>query len=158
MPLRGKAAFSAAFVASDFGRLVPIVEPDQTELAGLFYTWFTERCRMRDAQANCVHNHSLEMKPMSHEVPMKYALILAMLCAVNAFANDAPKADDKKPERSVVPEKITRPKSTPDSLPQAVAKGSHPDGCPKFEYKEKPGKIVCLQKATGADKPKPAAH
>jgi hypothetical protein len=38
MPLRGKAAFSAAFVASDFGRLVPIVEPDQTELAGLFYT------------------------------------------------------------------------------------------------------------------------
>lgn len=95
---------------------------------------------------------------MSHEVNMKYALILAMLWAVNAFANDAPKADDKKPERSAVPEKITRPRSTPDSLPQPVGKNSNPDACPKFEYKEKPAKIVCLQKATGADKPKPAAH
>jgi hypothetical protein len=90
---------------------------------------------------------------------MKFALILAMLFAFNAYANDAPKADDKKaPERSAVPEKITRPKSTPDSLPQPVAKNSNPDGCPKFEYKEKPAKIVCLIKAAGADKPKPAAH
>ena len=89
---------------------------------------------------------------------MKYALILLMLFAGNAFANDPPKADDKKPERSAVPEKITRPKSTPDSLPQAVAKNSNPDACPKFEYKEKPAKIVCLQKPAGGDKPKPAAH
>jgi hypothetical protein len=89
---------------------------------------------------------------------MKYALILLMLFAGNAFANDPPKADDKKPERSAVPEKITRPKSTPDSLPQAVAKNSNPDACPKFEYKEKPAKIVCLIKSANADKPKPAAH
>ena len=90
---------------------------------------------------------------------MKYALILAMLCAVNAFANDAPKADDKKkPERTAVPEKITRPKPTPDSLPQAVSKNSNPDACPKFEYKEKGGKIVCLQKSAAAEKPKAAAH
>ena len=89
---------------------------------------------------------------------MKYALILLMLFAGNAFANDPPKADDKKPERSAVPEKITRPKSTPDSLPQAVTKNSNPDACPKFEYKEKPAKIVCLIKSPTADKPKPAAH
>ena len=89
---------------------------------------------------------------------MKFILILAMLFAFNAQANDPPKADGKKPERSEVPERITRPKSTPDSLPQPVEKNSNPDACPKFEYKEKPAKIVCLQKATGAEKPKPAAH
>ncbi len=90
---------------------------------------------------------------------MKFVLMLAMLCTLNAFANDAPKADDKKaPERSAIPEKITRPKSTPESLPHAVEKNSNPDACPKFEYKEKPAKIVCLVKAAGADKPKPAAH
>jgi hypothetical protein len=90
---------------------------------------------------------------------MKFALILVMLFAFNAEASDAPKADDKKaPERSAVPEKITRPKAKPDDLPQPVAKNSNPDACPKFEYKEKPAKIVCLQKAVGADKPKPAAH
>jgi hypothetical protein len=42
-------------------------------------------------------------------------------------------------------------------LPQHVEKNSNPDACPKFEYKEKPGKIVCMQKATGPEKPKPAA-
>lgn len=89
---------------------------------------------------------------------MKFIFILAMLFAFNAQANDPPKADGKKPERSEVPERITRPKSTPDSLPHAVEKNSNPDACPKFEYKEKPAKIVCLQKATGAEKPKPAAH
>lgn len=90
---------------------------------------------------------------------MNYALICVALLALNAQAADAPKADDKKKtERSVVPEKITRPKSTPDSLPQPVNKNSNPEACPKFEFKEKDGKIVCLQKAVGADKPKPDAH
>jgi hypothetical protein len=95
---------------------------------------------------------------LNFEVFMKFIFILAMLFAFNAQANDPPKADGKKPERSEVPERITRPKSTPDSLPHAVEKNSNPDACPKFEYKEKPAKIVCLQKATGAEKPKPAAH
>jgi hypothetical protein len=90
---------------------------------------------------------------------MKFILVLAMLFAFNAQANDPPKGDDKKkPERSEIPEKITRPKPSPDSLPHAVEKNSNPDACPKFEFKEKEGKIVCLIKATGADKPKPAAH
>ena len=90
---------------------------------------------------------------------MKLLIILAMLGAANVYASDAPKAGDKKvPERSAVPEKITRAKSTPDSLPQPVEKNSNPDACPKYEYKEKPAKIVCLIKATGGDKPKPAAH
>lgn len=90
---------------------------------------------------------------------MKFAVILAMLFAFNAFASDAPKADDKKkPERSAVPEKITRPKSNSDSLPQPVEKKSNSDACPKFEYKEKQGKIVCMQKATGSEKSKPASQ
>ena len=94
-----------------------------------------------------------------YEVNMKYALILVAFFALNASASDAPKADDKKkPERSAVPEKITRAKATPDSLPQPVAKKEPGDGCAKFEYKEKGGKIVCLNKAAGGDKPKPAAH
>ena len=88
---------------------------------------------------------------------MKLIFVLTMLCAFNAFASDPPKAD-KKPERSAVPEKITRPKSTPESLPHPIDKDSHGDACSKFEYKEKPAKIVCLNKAVGADKPKPAAH
>ena len=89
---------------------------------------------------------------------MKIVLMMTLLCAVNAFASDAPKAGDKKaPERSAVPERITRPKPSPNSLPQHVEKNSNPGGCPKFEYKEKPGKIVCMDKATGADKPKPPA-
>jgi hypothetical protein len=93
------------------------------------------------------------------EVNMKNALILIAFFAFNASASDAPKADDKKkPERSAVPEKITRPKSTPDSLPQPVEKKEAGDGCAKFEYKEKGGKIVCLIQAKGNDKPKPAAH
>lgn len=89
---------------------------------------------------------------------MKLVFLGLILMAFNANASDAPKADDKKkPERSAVPERITRPKATPDSLPQHVEKNSNPDACPKFEYKEKPNKIVCLQKATGSEKPKPAA-
>ncbi len=89
---------------------------------------------------------------------MKLIVFLTMLCAFNAFAADAPKADDKqKPERSAVPEKITRPRSTPDSLPHPIEKNSQGDACSKFEYKEKPAKIVCLNKATGGDQPKPAA-
>ena len=89
---------------------------------------------------------------------MKYIFVLSMLLAMNAQASDPPKGDAKKPERSAVPERITRPKPTPDSLPHPVEKNSNPDACPKFEYKEKPAKIVCLQKATGNEKPKPAAH
>ena len=89
---------------------------------------------------------------------MKYIFVLSILLAMNAQASDPPKGDAKKPERSAVPERITRPKPTPDSLPHPVEKNSNPDACPKFEYKEKPAKIVCLQKAVGADKPKPAAH
>jgi hypothetical protein len=91
-------------------------------------------------------------------VLMKIVFIVTMLCALNAFAADPPKAGDKKtPERSAVPERITRPKPSPDSLPQPVEKNSNPGACPKFEYKEKPGKIVCMDKATGGDKPKPPA-
>ena len=89
---------------------------------------------------------------------MKYIFVLSMLLAMNAQASDPPKGDAKKPERSAVPERITRPKPTPDSLPHPVEKNSNPDACPKFEYKEKPAKIVCLKKATGNEKPKPAAH
>ena len=90
---------------------------------------------------------------------MKYVFLGVILMAFNANASDAPKADDKKkPERSAVPERITRPKATPDSLPQHVEKNSNPSACPKFEYKEKPGKIVCLEKAKGPEKPKAAAH
>jgi hypothetical protein len=89
---------------------------------------------------------------------MKLVFLGLILMAFNANAADAPKADDKKkPERSAVPERIPRPKATPDSLPQHVEKDSNPNACPKFEYKEKPGKIVCMQKATGPEKPKPAA-
>jgi hypothetical protein len=87
---------------------------------------------------------------------MKHALILAAFFAFNALAADTPKADDKKkPERSSVPEKITRPKVKSDSLPQPVRKREPGDGCAKFEFKENDGKIVCMNKATGSDKPKP---
>jgi hypothetical protein len=90
---------------------------------------------------------------------MKFVVVLAMLSALNAQASDAPKkGDDKKPlERSVVPERITRPKSTADSLPQPVEKREPGEACSKFEFKENPPKIVCLIKATG-EKPKAAAH
>lgn len=89
---------------------------------------------------------------------MKLVFLGVILMAFNANAADAPKADDKKkPERSAVPERIPRPKATPDSLPQHVKKNSNSDACPKFEYKENTGEIVCLQKATGPEKPKPAA-
>jgi hypothetical protein len=54
-----------------------------------------------------------------------------------------------------VPERITRPKAKPDELPQQTEKRGAGEGCSKFEYKEKPAKIVCLNKATG-EKPKPA--
>jgi hypothetical protein len=83
--------------------------------------------------------------------------VLTMFFAFNAEASDPPKADGKKAERSAVPERITRPKPSPDSLPQQVEKNSNPNACPKFEYKDKPAKIVCLEKATGNDKPKPPA-
>ncbi len=91
---------------------------------------------------------------------MKFLVIFAMLFAFNAQANDPPKKGDEKqkPERSAVPERITRPKPTPDSLPQPVEKKAAGEGCAKFEYKEKPNKIVCLIQAKGNDKPKPAAH
>jgi hypothetical protein len=89
---------------------------------------------------------------------MKLLIILSMLGAVNAYASDPPKANDKKaPERSVVPERITRPKSTPESLPQPLEKKSTLDVCPKYEYKERDSKIVCLIKPAGGEKPKPAA-
>ena len=91
------------------------------------------------------------------EVHMKFIFVLTMFFAFNAEASDPPKADGKKAERSAVPERITRPKPSPDSLPQQVEKNSNPNACPKFEYKDKPAKIVCLEKATGNDKPKPAA-
>ncbi|MEN9720717.1 MAG: hypothetical protein RI994_1954 [Pseudomonadota bacterium] len=78
--------------------------------------------------------------------------------AFNANAADAPKADDKKkPERSAVPERITRPKATPESLPQPLEKKSVLEVCPKYEYKERDSKIVCLIKPAGGEKPKPAA-
>ena len=89
---------------------------------------------------------------------MKLLIILSMLGAVNAYASDPPKANDKKaPERSVVPERITRPKSTPESLPQPLEKKSTLEVCPKYEYKEKNSKIVCLISPAGGEKPKPAA-
>lgn len=86
---------------------------------------------------------------------MKFILILAMMLVFNAEASDPPKGDAKKPERSAVPERITRPKAKPDELPQQTEKRGAGEGCSKFEYKEKPAKIVCLNKATG-EKPKPA--
>ncbi len=94
---------------------------------------------------------------MNCETPMKFILILAMTLVFNAQASDPPKGDGKKPERSAVPERITRPKAKPDDLPQPVEKNSNSGACPKFEYKEKPAKIVCLEKATGNDKAKPPA-
>ena len=91
------------------------------------------------------------------ETPMKFLIALTLLLAFNAQASDPPKGDGKKPERSAVPERITRPKPKPADLPQAVEKDGTPGACPKFEYKEKPAKIVCMEKATGPEKPKPAA-
>ena len=91
------------------------------------------------------------------ETPMKFLIALTLLLAFNAQASDPPKGDGKKPERSAVPERITRPKAKPADLPQCVEKNSNPGACPKFEYKEKPAKIVCMEKATGPEKPKPAA-
>jgi len=93
---------------------------------------------------------------MNCETPMKFILILAMILVFIAEASDPPKGDAKKPERSAVPERITRPKAKPDDLPQQVEKREAGEGCSKFEYKEKPAKIVCLNKATG-EKPKPPA-
>jgi hypothetical protein len=98
------------------------------------------------------------VQKLNFEELMKFLVVLVMLFALNAHASDPPKkGDDKKAgERSAVPERITRPKATPNSLPQPVEKKESGEGCSKFEYKEKPAKIVCLDKATG-DKPKPAA-
>jgi len=89
---------------------------------------------------------------------MKLVFLGIILMAFNANAVDAPKADDKKkPERSAVPERITRPKATPESLPQPLEKKSVLEVCPKYEYKERDSKIVCLIKPAGGEKPKPAA-
>jgi len=89
---------------------------------------------------------------------MKLVFLGIILMAFNANAADAPKADDKnKPERSAVPERITRPKATPESLPQPLEKKSVLEVCPKYEYKEKNSKIVCLISPAGGEKPKPAA-
>ena len=98
------------------------------------------------------------VQKLSCEELMKFVLALVMLFALNAHASDPPKkGDDKKSvERSAVPERIARPKPTPDSLPQRVEKKEAGEACSKFEYKEKPAKIVCMDKATG-EKPKPAA-
>jgi len=89
---------------------------------------------------------------------MKLVFLGIILMAFNAKAADAPKADDKKKaERSAVPERITRPKATPESLPQPLEKKSVLEVCPKYEYKERDSKIVCLIKPAGGEKPKPAA-
>jgi hypothetical protein len=95
------------------------------------------------------------VQKLNCEELMKFVFLLVTLLALNAHASDPPKkGDDKKSqERSAVPERITRPKSTPDSLPQPVGKKEAGEVCSKFEYKEKPAKIVCLDKATG-EKPK----
>ena len=94
---------------------------------------------------------------MNCETPMKFILILAMTLVFNAQASDPPKGDAKKPERSAVPERITRPKATPESLPQPLEKKSVLEVCPKYEFKEKNSKIVCLINPAGGEKPKPAA-
>jgi len=98
------------------------------------------------------------VQKLNCEELMKFVFVLALFFAMHAHASDPPKkGDDKKSgERSAVPERITRPKATPDSLPQPVEKKESGEGCSKFEYKEKQAKIVCLDKATG-EKPKPAA-
>ena len=89
---------------------------------------------------------------------MKLVFLGIIMMAFNANAADAPKADDKKkPERSAVPERITRPKATQESLPQPLEKKSVLEVCPKYEYKERDSKIVCLIKPAGGEKPKPAA-
>ena len=89
---------------------------------------------------------------------MKLVFLGIILMAFNAKAADAPKADDKKKaERSAVPERITRPKATPESLPQPLEKKSVLEVCPKYEFKEKNSKIVCLINPAGGEKPKPAA-
>ena len=98
------------------------------------------------------------VQKLNCEELMKIVFVLVTLFALNANASDPPKkGDDKKSvERSAVPERITRPKSTSDSLPQLVEKKEAGEGCSKFEYKEKPAKIVCMDKAVG-EKPKAAA-
>jgi hypothetical protein len=89
---------------------------------------------------------------------MKYLPLLLLLLAFSANASDAPKAGDKKKERSEVPEKIPRPKASPDALPQHVEKSSNGESCTKFEYKESGKKVVCLIPATGPAKPKSGGH
>ena len=98
------------------------------------------------------------VQKLNCEELMKFVFVLAMFVALNAHASDPPKkGDDKKSgERSAIPERITRPKSMPDSLPQPVEKKEAGEVCSKFEYKEKPAKIVCMDKAVG-EKPKAAS-
>jgi len=80
---------------------------------------------------------------------MKFILILAMLFAFNAQANDPPKADGKKPERSEVPERITRPKSTPDSLPHPVEKIATLMLAPSLSSKKNKPKLCAFKRLLG---------
>ena len=82
---------------------------------------------------------------------------LTIFMASNATAADAPKTDDKKKLQSWPPECVTRPKPT---LPQPnlmdgkpAEKSGDPVPCTKFEYKESSGKIQCMNKALGSEKP-----
>ena len=82
---------------------------------------------------------------------------LTIFMASNATAADAPKTDDKKKPQSWPPERVTRPKPT---LPQPnlmdgkpAEKSGDPAPCTKFEYKESSGKIQCMNKALGSEKP-----
>jgi hypothetical protein len=83
--------------------------------------------------------------------------LLTIFMALNATAADAPKTDDKKKPQSWPPERVTRPKPT---LPQPnlmdgkpAEKSGDPAPCNKFEYKESSGKIQCMNKALGSEKP-----
>jgi hypothetical protein len=83
--------------------------------------------------------------------------LLTIFMALNATAADAPKTDDKKKLQSWPPERLTRPKPT---LPQPnlmdgkpAEKSGDPAPCNKFEYKESSGKIQCMNKALGSEKP-----
>ena len=83
--------------------------------------------------------------------------LLTIFMAFNATAADAPKTDDKKKPQSWPPERVTRPQP---ALPQPTLKdgkpaekSGDPAPCAKFEYKESSGKIQCMNKALGPEKP-----
>ena len=82
------------------------------------------------------------MQALRGNMKLVFLGIILMAFNANANANPAPgpvwvpKADDKKKaERSTVPERVTRPKATPESLPLPLEKN----------------------KPAGGEKPKPAA-